>query len=156
MKASGSALLLVLLLSSAWAQEIPNFSGLYLLNPPKPGKHQKASPPRYLRVTQNERSLEATVSEAGQSRTSRYLLDGSPSDNLTEGGVPSKDTARLKGKALLIESIVQVRGTVLHMKQKWQLSRDSKTLTIRSSAEGSSLGISADLGSWDEVYTRQP
>jgi len=156
MKASGSALLLVLLLSSAWAQEIPNFSGLYLLNPPKPGKHQKASPPRYLRVTQDERSLEATVSEAGQTRTSRYFLDGSPSDNLTSGGFPSKDTARLKGKALVIESTAHVRGTVLHTKEKWQLSRDSKTLTIHLTDEGSSLGISIDLGSSDEVYTRQP
>jgi hypothetical protein len=64
MKTAGSALLLVLLLSSASAQERPDFSGLYLLNPPKLGKHQKAPPPNYLRVTQTERSLEATVRTA--------------------------------------------------------------------------------------------
>jgi hypothetical protein len=155
MKATASALLLLLLLSSASAQEKPDFSGLYLLNTTKPGKHQKASPPIYLRVTQSERGLEASFTEGGQTRTRKYFLDGSPSVNPTEGAGSSKDMARLKGKALLIESVVQVRGTVLHIKDKWQLSRDSQTLTIHSSVEGASLGITTDLGSLDQVYTRQ-
>jgi hypothetical protein len=156
MKASGSTLLLVLLLSSASGQEKPDFSGRYLLNPPKLSKHEKAPPPSSLRVTQNERSLEATITEGGHTRTTRYLLDGSPSENLTEGGIPSRDTARLKGKALTIESTVTRNATVLHMKQKWQLSRDSQTLTIHSSVQGTSLGITTDLFSTDEIYTRQP
>jgi hypothetical protein len=123
---------------------------------PAPGKHQKTSPPSYLRVTQSERILEATFNEAGERRTCTYFLDSSPSQNLTEGGVPSKDTAQLKGMALLIESVAQVRDTVLHTKQKWQLSRDSKTLTIHWSVGGTSLGITTEVGEWDELYTRQP
>ncbi len=155
MKATRYTLMIVFLLPSASAREKPDFSGLYLLNPPKVGKHEKASPPSYLRVTQTEKSLEATFSEAGQARIARYFLDGSPSENITSGGSPSKDTARLKGKALVIESIIPVRGTVLHMKEKWQLSHDSQTLTIHSTSEGTSLGITIDLPSADEVYSRQ-
>ena len=156
MKATRYALMIVFLLSSASTQEKPDFSGLYLFNPPKVGKHEEPSPPSYLRVTQTERSMEATFSQAGQARTSRYFLDGSPSKNTTPGGGPSKDTARLKGKALVIESVIPAPGTVLHMKQKWQLSRGSQTLTIHSPIDGTSLGITIDLLSLNEVYSRQP
>jgi len=41
------------------------------------------------------------------------------------------------------------------MKEKWQLSHDSQTLTIHSTSEGTSLGITIDLPSADEVYSRQ-
>ena len=157
MKATASALLVVLLLCSASAQEKPDFSGLYLLDTAKPGKHQKAQPLIYLRVTQSERVLEATlINPAGQRFTSKYFLDGSPSQNLEVGEFPSKDSARFRGKALLIESVVQVHGTALHQKQKWQLSRKSETLTIHLRSGGSSGGKPSEGSRWNQVYTRQP
>jgi hypothetical protein len=156
MKATRFTLMLLFLSSSAPAQQRPDFSGLYMLKPPWVGKHEKAPPPGYLRVTQTDKTLDAKFSQGDKAWTARYYLDGSPSDNLIEGGYRSKDTARLKRKTLAIESTVPLPHTVLHMRQQWQLSRDAQTLTIRLAAEGTIMGHPLGLPSGNEVYTRQP
>lgn len=153
-----SALLALLLLPfGLFAQDKPNFSGLYVLSWPKPERrHGKPLPPAQLRVMQSGRILRATFTEHGKPRTCIYYLDGAESKNLAAGGAPSRDKASIQYKTLLIESIVQVPKATLEMEQKWQFAADSRHLIIQITANtNSATGPNISLGSWENVYTRQ-
>jgi hypothetical protein len=116
-------------------------------------------------VIQNEDSIEIT--KAGQSwrTTNRYPLDGSEGDYTSSGGVRGKCKAQVKGKYLVLESLVVSRPSPsgppvrIHTKERWQLSADSKTLTIKSDvdfpdAPGDVSAIVGAYGSGTQKYTR--
>ena len=148
----------VLLLSaSVFAQEIPDFSGSWVLAWPEPEVRQgRKLSAAELRVVQKEGTLHATYLEHGKTRTCTYNLDGTESKNLAAGGAPSSDTATVKFASLLIESTVQVPKATLQMAQKWQLSVDSRHLIVQITANTSSSAIGAfPLGSWENVYNRE-
>ena len=155
---SNAAIVLVLLSLGGFAQEIPNFSGTWVLAWPEPEvRHGRKLSPAELRVVQNGRTLRATYTEHGKTRTSIYYLDGTESKNLAAGGAPSKDMARVKYATLLIESTVQVPKATLQMEQKWQLSADSRHLVVQITANATSAAAAGfPLGSWENVYNRKP
>jgi hypothetical protein len=145
--------------ASMLAKERPDFSGLYVLTPPKATKHNPEPPPaRQLKVVQCDRILEATYIEGEKVRKCRYNLDGSESQNYTSGGAPSKDRAQFKGSDLVIRSVVSAQnGTTLNVTEKWRLSRDFKRLTVHYSAEAASgLAAGIEIVSLDDEYVRQP
>jgi len=153
-----AAIVLLLLPLGALAQEIPNFSGAWVLAWPKPEiRHGKVQRPSLLKVMQDGRVLKATFIEHGKTRTCTYYLDGAESKNVAAGGAPSSDAASIEFKTLFIKSVVQVPKATLNMEQKWQLSADSRHLIIQITASASSATVAGfSLGSWENVYTHQP
>jgi len=152
-----AALVLLLLPLGAIAQEIPNFSGSWVLAWPEPEvRHGRKLSPAELRVVQKGRTLHATFVEHGKTRTCTYNLDGAESKNLAAGGAPSKDTATVKYATLLIDSIVEVPKATLRMEQKWQLSADSRHLIVQITANATSAAVAGfPLGSWENIYNRK-
>jgi len=148
---------LLLLSASAFGQELPDFSGSWVLAWPEPEvRHGRKLSPAELRVVQKERTLHATFVEQGKTRTCTYYLDGAESKNLAAGGAPSQDTATVKFATLLIESTVRVPKATLQMEQKWQLSADSRHLIVQITASASSAAVAGfPLGSWENVYDRK-
>jgi hypothetical protein len=89
-----------------------------------------------LEVVQNEDSIEITRVELGKRTTSRCPFNGSEGEYTSPGGFSGKCKAQLKGKHLIIESVVVARpqptsAVRMHTKEQWQLSTDGKTLTIK-------------------------
>jgi hypothetical protein len=152
-----AATVLLLLPLGAFAQEIPNFSGAWVLAWPEPEvRHGRKLSPAELRVVQKQRTLHATFIEHGKARTCTYYLDGTESKNLAAGGAPSKDTATVKYATLLIKSTVEVPKATLQMEQKWQLSADARHLIVQITANASSAAVAGfPLGSWENVYNRK-
>jgi len=152
-----AAALLFLLPLGASAQEMPNFSGSWVLAWPEPEvRHGRKLTPAELQVVQKARTLRATYLEHGKTRTCTYNLDGTASKNRAAGGAPSSDTASVKFATLLIESTVQIPKATLQMEQKWQLSADSRHLIVQITANASSSAVGGfPLGIWENVYNRK-
>jgi hypothetical protein len=118
-----------------------------------------------LEVVQNEGSIEVTRVELGKKTTSRCPFNGSEGDYRSPGGVPGKCKAQLKRKYLILESIVVARPQPTappvreHTKERWQLSADGKTLTIKSDVDfpdfPADISVAvADITSGTTKYTR--
>jgi hypothetical protein len=140
-----------------------NYSGKYSLQVQKPTSGIKID--STIEVVQNEDSVEITRSEQGRRTTNRYPLNGSEGNYTSPGGVPGKCKAALKGKYLVLESVVMARPQPsaspvrMHTKERWQLSADSKILTIKSDEDfpdfpGDISAISGAYGSGTEKYAR--
>ena len=119
--------------AQAGATNSLNFTGKYMLqakNAPTGGS--------LLEVVQNPDSIEVSVTVNRRKVTNRYPLGGEEGDYISDGGLPGKCKASLKGKQLILESVVtahpQPQGPPMreHEKQKWQLSNDQKILTIQT------------------------
>jgi hypothetical protein len=93
-----------------------------------------------LEVVQNEDGIVVTKVELDKRTTSHCPLNGSEGDYTSPGGVSGKCKAQLKAKYLILESVVVTRpqptATVrMHTKERWQLSADGKSLTIKSDVD---------------------
>jgi hypothetical protein len=94
-----------------------------------------------LEVTQNQAKIEVTRVELGKITTSRCPFNGDDGTYITSGGASGTCKAQLKGKNLIIESVVVTRpqptaGPIrIHTKERWQLSADFKVLTIKSDVD---------------------
>jgi hypothetical protein len=94
-----------------------------------------------LDVVQNDDRIEITRVEQSKRTTSRCPLNGSEGDYTSPGGVSGKCKAQLKGRYLMLESVVVTRPQPtappvrMHTKERWQLSADSKTLIIKSDTD---------------------
>lgn len=140
-----------------------NYSGKYSL---QEGKATSGSETHsILSVVQNEDSIEITRVEQGRRTTNLYPLNGSDGDYTSPGGVSGRCKAQLKGKNLVVESVVTARPQPnappmrIHTKERWQLSADSKTLTIKSDVDFPDApgDVSAVVGaslSGTQKYTR--
>jgi hypothetical protein len=152
----------VVAVSTGLAVENLSYSGKYS------AQHVKGtpsgSPDSVLEVVQSENDIEITRVESGKRTTSRCPFNGPEGDYTSPGGVAGKCKAQLKGKNLIVESVVlthpQPTATVrMHTKERWQLSSDSKTLTIKSDVDfpdspaGVSAAIAGDTSSTTK-YTR--
>jgi len=123
--------------TNALAGETPNYAGRYSLQDKKgtPGSNTT------LEVAQRENSVEVTRNEQGKKVTNRYPLDGSEGEYISPGGLRGTCRAQWKGKQLIIESLVETRVQGAphpvheHTKERWQLSADSKTLTIQTDVD---------------------
>src|SRR5256885_1073259 len=127
-----------LLIMTRWtsATDKPNFSGKYL----EQGKNTSQSA-ETLEVVQSDDSIEITRVELGKKTVSRCPLNGSDGDYTSPGGVSGKCKAQLKQKCVIVESVAlthpqQATSALrMHTKEKWQLSADAKTLTIKSDVD---------------------
>jgi len=130
------ALIHVFAAKTALAGEPSHYSGKYSAVAAKPTVTADST----LEIVQSDANIEITRLELGRRTTSRCPLDGSEGEYTSPGGVVGKCKAYLKGKYLVIESLVvthpQPTASVrIHTRERWQLSADSKTLTIKSDAD---------------------
>lgn len=119
---------------AAFAADGTNFSGKYTAELSKNTSGRSAE--STLEVVQNEDAIEITIVESGKKTTSRCPFNGSEGDYTSPGGISGKCKAQLKGKNLIIKSIIVTRSQPtanvrMHTKERWQLSKDGKTLTIK-------------------------
>jgi hypothetical protein len=135
-----------------------NYSGKYSLQGQKMASGSKID--STLEVIQSEDSIEVTRMEQGSKTTNRYPLNGSEGDYKSPGGSPGKCKAQLKDKYLVLESVVTARPQPNGPpKERWQLSSDSKTLTVKSEEDfpDAPKDVSSAVGesvSGTERYTR--
>jgi hypothetical protein len=120
------------------AADAQSYTGKYSLQERKNGP---VSSDPDIQVVQTENDLEVTTLSGGKRTINRYLLNGSEGDYVGPGGVSGKCKAQFKGKQLILESTVasrpQPNAPIVrqHTKQRWQLSADSKTLTIQTDVD---------------------
>jgi hypothetical protein len=121
------------------AAEKANFSGRYSAHGQKAASGDKID--SSLEVVQTEDSIEITQVERGSKTSNRYSLNGSEGDCKSPSGVLGTCKAQFKDKYLVLESVFtatpQANGPPMriHTKQRWQLSSDSKTLTVKSDVD---------------------
>ena len=145
------------------AAEGVNYSGKYLAQEKKTAPGGKIDPT--LGVVQTEDSIEITRMEYGSKTTNKCPLNGSDGDYRSPSGVPGKCKAKLKDKYLMLEFVVTTRPQPngppvrIRTKERWQLSSDSKTLTIKSDVDfpDAARDVSSIVGesaSGTQKYTR--
>jgi hypothetical protein len=112
-----------------------NYSGKYSADRPtvKSGVETDST----LEVFQNDDGIVVTRVELGKTTTSHCPLNGSEGEYTSPGGVSGKCKAQIKAKYLILESVVVTRPqrtaiVRMHTKERWQLSADGKSLTIKS------------------------
>ena len=120
------------------AADSAGYTGKYIAERPK--KAPSGSLDSTLEVVQNENAIEVTLLQSGKITVSRCPFDGSDGDYKSPSGISGKCKARWKEKNLIIESIIvthpQPTASVrVHTKERWQLSKDGKTLTIKSDVD---------------------
>src|SRR6266704_2594983 len=114
-----------------------NFSGKYSVERLKTTSGETSST---LEVVQTEDNIEITRVELGKKATSRCPFNGLEGDCTSPSGVSGKCKAQLKTKYLILESVVVVQPQPtaqvrMHTKERWQLSADTKILTIKSDVD---------------------
>jgi hypothetical protein len=130
------ALLVVWSANAGLAADKLNYSGKYSMQARKTASGSEAD--STLDVVQNADNIEITTMEQGKRTTNRYPLNGTDGDYTSSGGVAGKCKAQLKDKFLVLESVVAVRPQPnappirIHTKERWQLSANSKILTVKS------------------------
>ena len=140
-----------------------NYSGKYSLQGRKTASGSESD--STLDVVQNEDSIDITRAADGKRMTNRYPLNGSEGDYTSPGGVSGKCKAQLKGKYLVLESVVVRRPQSssppvrIHSRERWQLSADSNILTIKSDVDfpdypGDISTAVGAYGSSTQKYTR--
>ena len=158
----------VLLLSASClllGQNAPDFSGVYLRDRAKSGLRAGAGAlgqrirllqevdqalddgsMLILVVTQTADSIEVTKIQNGAKATSHYDLSSSKSKKVRSRGSDMAEHAKFKNQTLLIEYKARLSwfATPIRVKENWQLSPDSRILTIQPQPFGET-----------ETYTRQ-
>jgi hypothetical protein len=149
--------ILVLFCSGVLAQNGVDFSGTYRLVSIKSENGSKKIPDSTLTISQREGVLERTSIRDGKTLVNHYTLDGKECKNVTSGGAPSTDKAQAKGKNIIIRSVVPLNApppasSSVVTTEKWELSKDSNTLTVHSKLEFP--GMAMLDSSATEVYSR--
>ena len=153
--AAAMVFLAVFSLSVAAVSDAPgalNFSGTYSSEISKHSKGPESS--ATLEVVQTDDAVEITRVEAGKRTTSRCPFNGSTGPYTTSGRVSGTCKAEIKGKSLIVESLVTTHPETsstpvrIHTKERWQLSTDSQVLTIKSDSDfpDVSAAISSAIG----------
>lgn len=121
------------------AADKPNFSGTYSS---EVLKQTNGSPTNAtLEVTQTEEAIEITWVESGKRATSRCPFNGQAGPYISPGQVSGTCKAVIKGKNLSLESMVVTHPQTssspvrIHTIERWQLSSDLQTLTIKSQSD---------------------
>ena len=65
----------------------------------------------------------------------RYRLDGTETEN-EAADVKTRATARWSGKALIVDSAGTFQGSPIRVHDRWEVSRDRRTLTVHRHFEG--------------------
>ena len=113
--------------SCALAGDTADFTGKYIAEPSKKAPSSGST----LEVVQKEDAIEITLLMSEKRTVSRCPLDGSEGDYTSPGGIAGKCKARIKGRNVVVESVVVVTNSRVRTKERWQLSQDGKTLAIK-------------------------
>ncbi|MGD0130695.1 MAG: hypothetical protein ABSE57_01570, partial [Bryobacteraceae bacterium] len=148
---------------TAAAGDKPNFSGSYLLTGSKGAFKFKKGTSQTVQVVQTESTIEITRTTEGLKNVNNTPLDGTEGVYNSPGGPRGKCAARFKGKSLVLDTLVVTRpqpkgpDVQIHTRERWELSSDSKTLTIRSDVDfpGSPVNDFQLIEPWTEIYSRQ-
>ncbi len=160
MKLSIRPLLCVFLCLAATisAADKPDFSGTYTLTGSEGPRYDKATVQK-LRVVRTGASIEVTETINGQPITNTYPFDGKEGPYVSLGGAKGTCKAQAKRDSLILDSVVTTRLDVndpliqMHTKQKWELSRDLKTLTIRVTIDSPQSALNV-IEPWTGIYKR--
>ena len=103
------------------------------------------------RVVQDSTSVTITLQGRAGEVTREYKLDGTKIRGEEPDGTP---TAEIKGKKLIIRSSIKTKGALQDVlkTQKWELSKDLKTLTVYEQLQAEGMHIVND--SLTISYTR--
>lgn len=151
-----------LLVSVSMAEsETPNFSGSFTLTGRK-GAQARNGEASTLQVSQTESEIEITRVTGGHQNANSCPLNGGERRYTSPGGAAGTCKARFKGRGLVLEILAttnpQHPGPVVqvHIRERWELSSDLKTLTIRSDVDypGSPANRFTPVD-WTEIYTRK-
>jgi hypothetical protein len=120
------------------AASIPTFTGRY--THPAERNRSDLDSAVILDVVQRAETIEITRVDPGGKTSNLYPLNGTEEDCISPSGLSAKCKAQLKGRSLILETVVvsddasKERQSLVHVRtvDKWQLSGDSKTITIRS------------------------
>jgi hypothetical protein len=112
-----------------------------------------------LKVLQSVTVIEVTGVMDGKVNSKKFPLDGREGAYTRSGGITGECKGQFKGKFLFLEAFVtthrQTNGPAvpLHTKERWELSADSKTLTVRSDVDFPGMPVNL-VDPWSEIYTR--
>jgi hypothetical protein len=121
------------------AADKANYSGKYSLQERRMASRDKID--STIDVVQSDDHIEITRVEKGSRTTNRYPLNGSEEAYTSPGGLAGKCKAQLKDKYLVLESEVTSKPSPnappmrIHTKERWQLSSDSRILTVKSDVD---------------------
>ena len=147
------AIAAVLLATSSLAQTKPDFSGIFLQTETRIGKEQtKPSTPRVLDIKQTSDEVVVTATQNGETAAAHYRFDQKSEavqvrlrgDNLVLRG-----TLRQQWPGLVLGLGLPL--TELAIEEKWELSRDSQELVIRTKEN-----IGAVTSAFEARYIREP
>ena len=138
-RASFVALLLVLGVSSAWAQGAkPNFSGTWQLDPAK-SEFGPMPPPTSMVTTIEHKDPKVVIKSAQKSDQGDVVnertitTDGKPNINKLKTQMGDQDvtsTTNWSGNQLVTEFKMEINGTGLEFRDTYSLSPDGKMLTV--------------------------
>jgi hypothetical protein len=131
-------ILLALALGLAQAQAKPNFSGTWKMNAAKSEFGPMPAPDsRTDKISHADPSLKDTVTQSGQQgeMTSdlSYSTDGKETTNTIRGN-EFKSTVKWDGDELVIDNKGSFNGQDVTLSDRWSLSEDGKTITIKRHA----------------------
>ena len=144
------ALGLILLAASSFAQNNPDFSGIFLRTESRFRNQSEAAIPRIIEIKQTTEDVLVTATQNLETATARYSF---VSKN------KKKAEARLQGRNLVVKTTAVTYGPVLALfsgnwlitqvvEEKWELSADAQQLMIHRKIGGDSGHV--------EIYTREP
>ena len=139
-----------------------DYSGTYAAQQ-KSGK--AGSPkPTVIRVIQTDATIEIIRTENEKTVTNRLPLDGSEADYSSPTGKRGRGRVQFQGDDLLVEWHVTTPGAdgkpiLWHTKERWKLSSDKRTLTIKSEVDSPDFApavMAAALPNnpWTDTYQR--
>lgn len=152
----------VLLVSSGSSANSQDFSGSYALTGGKGDFDAKKAKGWTLHVVQTASTVEVSKVTAGSENKNMFPLDGTAGPCVSSGGVAGTYKGQLKGKELTLESLFTPRAggsspsVAILTKERWQLSSDLRTLTIRFDVDSPNSPVAGFqvIRPWSEIYTR--
>jgi hypothetical protein len=157
--------LFAVLTAVAAAQQVPDFSGTYVLKSPARSDSYNSASSNVMvgrvitKVVQDSNSVEVVFRSVGRGTfTCKYNLDGSEIQSAEPDGTPTVEHAEIKGKTLVIRSSIKVatgalKGVPVLRTEKWELSKNVRTLTVRQRTEVQGMHMQDDL--LTVIYQRQ-
>ena len=143
------------------AADKPNFSGEFTLARGKGSSAWRKGGSCALHVVQTESTIEITRVMGGQRSDNRLRLDGTEGAYVNPGEMEGAGLARLKGKHLTIDIAILFHpldkrpDLFIHTRERWTLSKDLKTLTIRSDVDFPKIPEDLSEAPGFEIYTRE-
>lgn len=133
---------------TALAADKPNFGGTWEMNKAQSDFGQMAPQMVPDKLTQKitqkgdtELRVESTTTGSRGTATTdmKYKLDGSESTNKNQMG-EVKSVAKWDGNQITVSSKREVQGMSISLSERWEVSADGKTMTVKRTMTGTPMG----------------